>query len=87
MITSLFLLKLFLVNFLIKELKAPAHLVFFRIYLLKKQSFTNVLQNMRSKKFRNLHRKTPMLESLFNKVAGFFYRTLRVATSTVLKIS
>ena len=40
----------------------------------------NVLQNRCSLKFRNIHRKTPVLESLFNKVAGlnsFFIEHLR----------
>ena len=35
----------------------------------KKQPFADVLQNRYSQKFRNIHRKTPVLESLFNKVA------------------
>ena len=30
--------------------------------------------------------KKPVLEFLFNKVAGFFYRTLQVAASAMLKI-
>ena len=34
------------------------------------QSFADVLQNRCSSEFCNIHRKTPMLESLFNKVAG-----------------
>ena len=68
-----------------KESKAAANLVFFRISLFKNQSFTKVLQNRCSKKFCNFHRKTPVLESLFGKIAGFFYRTLWVAASAVLK--
>ena len=36
----------------------------------KEQLFANVLQNMCSLKFRSIHRKSPVLESLFNKVAG-----------------
>ena len=51
----------------------------------KKQSFTNVLQNRCSKKFCNIYRKVPGLESFFNKVTGLFYKTLRVAASVVLK--
>ena len=35
----------------------------------KKQLFVDVLQNGCSHKFRKIHRKTPLLESLFNKVA------------------
>ena len=37
---------------------------------VQKQPFANFLQNWCSQKFRNIHRKTPVLESLFNKVAG-----------------
>ena len=37
----------------------------------KEQLFANVLQNMCSLKFCSIHRKTPVLESLFNKVASF----------------
>ena len=32
--------------------------------------FADILQNKRSWKFRKFHRKAPVLESLFNKVAG-----------------
>ena len=34
----------------------------------KKQPFADVLQSRYQKKLRNIHRKTPALESLFNKV-------------------
>ena len=34
------------------------------------ESFADVLQNKYSQKFRKFHRKTPVLEFLFNKVAG-----------------
>ena len=36
----------------------------------QKQSFADVLQIRCSSKFCHIHRKTPVLESLFNKVAG-----------------
>ena len=36
----------------------------------EKQMFADVLQNRCSLKFLKFHRKTPVLESLFNKVAG-----------------
>ena len=36
----------------------------------QKQSFVDIFQNRRSWKFRNIHRKIQVLESLFNKVAG-----------------
>ena len=39
------------------------------IETIPKQSFADVLQNRRSSKFRKCHKKTPVLESLFNKVA------------------
>ena len=39
-------------------------------YILQKQLFADVLQNRCSWKFRKFHRKTPVLESLFNEVAG-----------------
>ena len=37
---------------------------------MQKQPFANVLQNRRSYKFRNIHKKTLVLEPLFDKVAG-----------------
>ena len=37
---------------------------------MQKQSFKDVLQNRCSLKFHNIQWKTPMLESLFNEVAG-----------------
>ena len=37
---------------------------------LRSPLLADVLQNRCSEKFRNFHRKTPMLESLFNKAAG-----------------
>ena len=37
---------------------------------LQKQSFADVLQNRCSLQFRKFHSKTPVLESLFNKVTG-----------------
>ena len=37
---------------------------------LQKQSFSDVRQNEFSYKFRKCNKKTPTLESLFNKVAG-----------------
>ena len=52
--------------------------VFLRLYRcgkkpfkkLQKQSFTDVLKNRCSEKFGKFHRKTSVLESLFNEVAG-----------------
>ena len=41
---------------------------FYYIKGVQKQRFTDVLQNMGSLKFCKIHRKTPMLESFFNKV-------------------
>ena len=35
---------------------------------IQKQSFAESLENRCSRKFPNIHRKTPVLESLFNKV-------------------
>ena len=37
---------------------------------LQNQPFAGILQNKCSQKLRNFHRKVPVLESLFNKVAG-----------------
>ena len=66
-------------------------------YHLQKEPFTDVLQNRCFEKFRKFHRKTPVLESHYNKVAGhrcypvrfakflrkaFFYRTPLVAASS-----
>ena len=39
-------------------------------YNQQKQSFADIVPNRYSQKFRNIHRKTPVLESLFSKVAG-----------------
>ena len=43
---------------------------FFGINWSQKQLFADVRQNSCSEKFRNIHRKTAVLESLYNKVAG-----------------
>ena len=37
---------------------------------LQKQSFTDILQNRCSQTFCKFHRKTPVLEFLFNNIAG-----------------
>ena len=42
----------------------------------QKQLVTDMLQNMCSKKIRNIHRKTPVLESRFSKDAGLRSATL-----------
>ena len=42
----------------------------------QKQPFIDVLQNRCSEKFRNILRKTPVLESLFNKVVDLRPATL-----------
>ena len=34
------------------------------------EHLSDILRNKCSQKFRNIHRKTPVLESLFNEVAG-----------------
>ena len=39
-----------------------------REYNDQKQSFAGVLQTSYSKKFRKFHRKSPVLETLFNKL-------------------
>ena len=39
----------------------------------QRQPFADVLQSRCSKKLSNIHRKTPALESLFNKVPVFFF--------------
>ena len=49
----------------------------------KKQSFAYVLQNRCSRKFWNIHRKKPVLESLFNKVAGLKFRWCLVFSTQV----
>ena len=40
------------------------------VFKVQKQSFADVLQNRRSWKYHKFHRKTPVLESLLNKVAS-----------------
>ena len=47
----------------------------------EKQLFADVLQNKCSK-FRNIHRKKPVLEFLFNKVAGLNIAKFLIITST-----
>ena len=44
--------------------------------IIQKQPFTDFLQNTCFLKFLNTHRKTPVLESLFNKVADLKARNL-----------
>ena len=44
--------------------------------LQQKQVFVGVLQNICALKFCRIHRKTPVLESLFDKVAGLHPATL-----------
>ena len=45
------------------------------IMTIRKQPFSDVLQNRCSSKFGNIHRKTPELKSLFN-IFQFFSKTL-----------
>ena len=40
------------------------------MFRFKKQPFVHVFQNRCSENFRNIHRKTPVLESRFDKVEG-----------------
>ena len=41
----------------------------FCLSYIQKQPFADVPQNRYSQKFRNVHRKTTLQESLFNKIA------------------
>ena len=41
---------------------------------MQKQPFAAAYQNRCSLEFRNIHRKTPILDSLFNEVAGLILR-------------
>ena len=50
-----------------------------------KQPFADVLQNRCSQKFGNIHRKTTVLESLFNKVAGLQHRCFYVNIAKFLR--
>ena len=60
--------------------------------IMQKQRFAATFQNRCSLEFRNIHRKTPILESLFNEVAGlifkstFLYRTPLVAASDHINV-
>ena len=45
-----------------------ASFIFFQVNFLLKQPFADVFQSRCSKKLRNIHRKTPALESLLNEV-------------------
>ena len=48
-----------------------SNIVWILSFLVEKQPFADVFRNRCSSKFCNIHRKTtPVLESLFNKVAG-----------------
>ena len=44
-----------------------------RSYDLQKKPFPDVLQNRCSERFCNIHRKTPVLGSLFIKVTGLLW--------------
>ena len=50
------------------EIKKWKSHFFFQVNLLLKQPFADVYQRRCSKELCNIHRKTPVLESLFNKV-------------------
>ena len=50
------------------EIKKWKSHFFFQVNLLLKQLFADVFQRRCSKELRNIHRKTPALESVFNKV-------------------
>ena len=39
------------------------------LHIIRKQPFTDFPENDRFKKIRNIYRKMPVLESLFNKLA------------------
>ena len=54
---------------------------------MQKQSFTNVLKNRCSLKFRKIHRKTPVLESLFNKVTTLLKRDSSTGVSCEFCVS
>ena len=53
-----------------------------RVNTCQKQPFADVFQNRCLWEFRNIHRKTPVLESLLNKVAGS--QTLLKGTPTLV---
>ena len=48
------------------------HFVLFTFVSQERQPFADVLKNRCYSKFRINQRKTPVLESLFDKVAGLF---------------
>ena len=50
---------------------------------IQKQPYVDVFQNKCSKRFRNIHRKTPVLESLFNKVADLVFLLKRDSETAV----
>ena len=45
--------------------------LYYALHNSRRILFAGFLQNRSSKKFHNVHRKTALLDSLFNKVAGF----------------
>ena len=63
-------------RYLIRFLNTPLHnvLTIHTDLTSKKQPFADVLQNRCSWKFHNIHRKTLVFESLFNKVAGLLLK-------------
>ena len=42
-------------------------------YPIRKQPLADIFQNRCFQKFLNIHKKTPVLKSLSNKIAGFDY--------------
>ena len=62
----------FNVRFFFKQFTTRVRFFLYRVYLWKK-SLPDPLQNRCFQKFRKFHRKTPVLESLFNKVTCLMF--------------
>ena len=65
-----------------KDLSIPHEIIL--IKTTSKQLFLDVLQNRCSKKYRNIHMKTTVLEFLFNKAAA--HRALPLLKNTRIRV-
>ena len=71
----------------IKVSPCPSSLLLLFNYYYSSLLFFTVLQNRCSQKFPKFHRKTPVLESLFNKVASLKETSTQVFSCELCKIS
>ena len=65
------MIKQYALEYVLLSLLQEKKNILFRLQEIKLSAFADVFQKRSFQKFRNIHRKTPVLEYLFNKVAGF----------------